>query len=371
MIYFLIITYIILIILEILLIKWYTIKNTQISIDNKIIYNNENKDKLKKLFSEKVIKYYKEVTNSSLILENTVNSILKDESVFEVDNYKYYIFIYKKINNSDEFVYYLAHDPKQKFMVIKDIISDKKDILLHLKYDITNDIIKYMLNTGIPGKINTISYYWIDPFTNESVKKTSFYTTFVNKYNEKGVIGIGIDIENLSHKTLSYNYSVINPLLVVVLSLISFIITIILYNISKKVNNTFIQKTKIFMFFLSINLYLGYFLIQKENISTLENENEKNNMINQSILNLSFLTGVNIFIIQSIYKKKPILFKETSLLFGVSIILLLFVNYKPTTGQRIEDVYNDRVTKQLFFNMCIILNIIIILNFIIYSFGSN
>jgi hypothetical protein len=225
--------------------------------------------------------------------------------------------------------------------------------------------------SAIPGQINKISYYWIDPLTNKSVRKISFYTSFVNKNNEKGIIGAGVNVENLSKNVLIHNVKILGYPIIIFVSFLLFIMTIILFKISQKEKKNLLQTIKVYLFLILTNSYLLYFITKEESETTIINEQDKSSKINASVLNLSFLTGVIIFIIQSFYKKNRVLFKETALVFGVSIILLLFINYKPFTGLYVEDIFKERLTKQLFFNFCVIFNVIIIINFIIYSFNSK
>ena len=85
------------------------------------------------------------------------------------------------------------------------------------------------------------------------------------------------------------------------------------------------------------------------------------------MLGLSFLSGVNIYILKSLYKNKTVFFKETSFIFGVSIIFLLITIYKYKTPEVIEDIIVKRITGQLTFNFAVLLNMLILVNFIVYT----
>ena len=104
-----------------------------------------------------------------------------------------------------------------------------------------------------------------------------------------------------------------------------------------------------------------------ETVSTVDYEASKIDEINKSILNISFLSSVNIFIIQLLYKKNFNLFIETGCIFSLSIICLLMACYKSTNQDDVMEIIGARITNQFLFNMSIFLNFIVVLNFIFYT----
>jgi len=120
-------------------------------------------------------------------------------------------------------------------------------------------------------------------------------------------------------------------------------------------------------FLILSNIYLLFFINRNEYYSNLVVENKKTEEINSSILDVSFLSSVNIFIMNFIYAKHKQLFVETAAIFGVSIILLLTAIYKSTNKNTLSEIVGARITNQLVFNMSIFLNAAIICNFLYYS----
>jgi Mg2+/Co2+ transporter CorB len=101
-------------------------------------------------------------------------------------------------------------------------------------------------------------------------------------------------------------------------------------------------------------------------IGSFASENTKIQNINSSVLGISFLIGVNIFILTSLKKEvKQKLFIESGLIFSISVILLLVVMFKVTNYMNIRHLMEDRISTQLVFNFAILLNMFVIINYII------
>jgi Ca2+/Na+ antiporter len=86
---------------------------------------------------------------------------------------------------------------------------------------------------------------------------------------------------------------------------------------------------------------------------------------------MSFLVSVNIFILSSItlsqkkfYLKQ--IFLESSVIFGISLLLIFFSIYKRTDLNNIDDMKDNRITKQLSFNLSIYYCLFIIINYLLY-----
>ncbi len=116
------------------------------------------------------------------------------------------------------------------------------------------------------------------------------------------------------------------------------------------------------------HLYILSFLDTDEPYSSdIQTEIQKEQDIGSSILGMSFLSGVNIFIMNFIYQNKKELFLEISAMFGVSILLLLVAIYKAAHKNYLSDLISARITNQLVFNLAVFLNGFIIMNFIFYT----
>ena len=126
---------------------------------------------------------------------------------------------------------------------------------------------------------------------------------------------------------------------------------------------------KPYIFLILSNFYILYFLTNTEYRGKTETEINKIEQINNGILSVSFLVGVNTFIITSLTKNSNLeLFTQSAIIFAISIILLLFSTFKVTDAITIDELIEDRISNQLIFNFSIILNIFVILNYIVFIF---
>jgi hypothetical protein len=214
-----------------------------------------------------------------------------------------------------------------------------------------------------------MDYFWPDPIESIPVKKESQIINIPKgKYHNELNLGIGIDLENLD-KTNRLQYSnFIHLSYVIIISLLTFLITIIVSIFSNKRDTNF----KPYMFLILSNLYFLHFLTNTEYQGKTETEIKKIDQINNGILSISFLVGVNTFIITSLTKSSNVeLFTQSATVFAISVILLLFSAFKVTDAITINDLIQDRISNQLIFNFSILLNAFVVLNYIvsIFRFG--
>lgn len=106
-------------------------------------------------------------------------------------------------------------------------------------------------------------------------------------------------------------------------------------------------------------------------VSKIVDENLKIETVNKNILNLSFLSSINLFILNILYYSNKDLFIETSVFFGMTIFLLLLATYKSTSQNSIYDLISVTITNTYIFNYAVILNILILANFIFYTFSKS
>ena len=339
-------------------------------LEDKIIkFNNENKDKLEKIFTEKILTMANVINNSDLNMQDSIDKYYKDKSIFYVDNQEFYISIVKKITNQHlvihptNFIHLLSPNSRENNMIDEDVIFDTKEDILNTQHTISHNLFSNIFNLSSVGHVSHSKYYYINKFNNLSIQKLAFFTRIHNKYNEEGIVVIGYDIENYSNKT-KFKYSeYIYKTEVVFVSLITLAIALLMSKFGK-------SNFKAILLLVVTNIYILYFINTTENKATNIHENYKSDQINDSLLGLTFLTGVNTYIIKEMYKKNRNLFIETSFIFATSIILLLIACYKSTNKNQLTQLIGARITNQLAFNLCIILNAIIIINFIIHSFTS-
>jgi hypothetical protein len=123
------------------------------------------------------------------------------------------------------------------------------------------------------------------------------------------------------------------------------------------------------LLFLSIlNIYLTTFINTKEGVTTLAVESDKVKDINDGVLSISFLAAVNVYILQTLREVKAHrnLHNESAFLFTLALVLLLFSLYKKTNYNKIDDIRNHRIKKQLMYNTSIFVNLFILFNYLVY-----
>ena len=204
----------------------------------------------------------------------------------------------------------------------------------------------------------------MDPLTVKTVAKKSVVLKWDDKTNGKTcVIGMGVDLEYLDEDNIFYYFKELGYTYPALISVLTLVISIILYKLKGEQNSNF----KAMFFLLLTNTYLTYFLSKHEIYGSSDLEHKKEQNINSGILSISFLVGVNVFILTTLEKSiQKILFTESGFIFAISLILLLIATLKSTNFMSTSDVIKSRLSTQLIFNFAIILNTLIIMNYIIY-----
>jgi hypothetical protein len=245
-------------------------------------------------------------------------------------------------------------------------MKDVGENFVFLRQTTDPDLIKNFFQIGKMG-ITKMNYFWPDPIASIPVKKESQIITIPKgKGHNELSVGIGIDLEDLD-KANRFQYSnVIHWIYFVIISLITFLISIVVSIFSNKRDLTF----KPYIFLILTNLYLLYFLTNSEYQGETQTEIKKIDQINSGILSVSFLVGVNTFIITSLTKSSNIeLFTQSAVVFAISVILLLFSAFKVTDAITINELIEDRISNQLIFNFSILLNAFVVLNYIVSIFS--
>ena len=233
-----------------------------------------------------------------------------------------------------------------------------------------------MYDLSSSKKPTNITYFWTDynnkTFQNDIMRKESIIYRWEDKRTDKkGIISIGFSVEDVSSTNIFYYFNSINYIYIAAISLLISLVSFVIYKLNVQ-NNSFDSIIKPIGFLILLNLYLLFFLQSKEYIGSSEIEKNKITDINSGILSVSFLVGVNTFIITSLKKSfKKNLFIESSLIFAISLILLLFSAFKITNFTTIDELVKDRISHQLVFNFSIILNIFVIINYIIHILQSK
>ena len=355
--------------------KWKTRLGNSIGIQE-INFNLNNKDGLKirmTNFLNERVKLLDTMSYRDWIDYNNKNVL------FNFKGKKYYLYIYEKDNDVDNpnvpsnFILRASYQKELLNLDFQDEVRQVNQRYIVLQYLPTNsnliDEMYYM--DEIINDCNLIDYYWEDPFNKRAVQKTAYFRKFnkmENKIDISGVIGIGYNVADLD-----YNYSEVYinyvgiPFFLFVYFFIT-LLTVLLYYSGDKDNKFFFMKP--FTALILFNLFLVYQLSLIGAVTNIELEQNRMNEITSSTLGVSFLVAVNIFIIQTIGKKRGNLYnelyKENVFIFSISLIFLLFSMYKQTNYTEIHGLRSRRLQNQIFFNISVLLNFTIFINYLFF-----
>ena len=117
-----------------------------------------------------------------------------------------------------------------------------------------------------------------------------------------------------------------------------------------------------YAFMIASIYYLITFMNTVEGITNLKGEEDRLKSINDGVLSISFLSAVNVFIVQSMRDTVGShSYYEAAILFMVALVLLLFSLYRVTNLNRIDEMRTYRVSRQFAFNLSIYVNVFILL----------
>ena len=224
------------------------------------------------------------------------------------------------------------------------------------------------------------NFFWLSEDGKYPVEKTVIFDKYkklnltrdddYSKIGFQGVLSIGYDIRNLDLDYGKVYYDFLGWNFFIMASVTFFFLTNVLYYVS----NTIDIITPILFLFLT-NIYLMYFLSFQAGLTNRRTEENKLIDINSGISAISFLVAVNIFIVQTLQGAKKsnkwFLHPESTVLFCLSLILLLISSTKKTNFFNITELRVHNIIIQFFFNMSIIINLIIFINYLIYIVGIS
>jgi hypothetical protein len=337
--------------------------NNKKPIDNSIKYGDL--DNIKKNI-EKNLLYRADLLNSNKMTFDNWVKYNYEHDVIKIDNKDFYFFIFQYINNQDDFLTLVHANKNYVNLAWKDVMKSQKEYFPFVKEETNEKLIHNMQDLGNLKKINSIKYFWTDPLEKSLIKKESYFMNWYdNNDKKKGVIGIGYNTNNiLTTNTIDYsNY--IHYLNIIILNVIvCLVICVIFFIMNHKVKS---------LIFLSICLlYINDYIQSKELLGSFETENLKVQSINSSILGISFLVGINVFILSSLKREiKNNLFIESGIIFSMSLMLLLLSMFKITNFMNIRELMEDRISNQLFFNFCILLNLFVIINYVLFIISRS
>jgi hypothetical protein len=375
MLYYLFIIFIILIIIEYFYYN-YLIKNKadlflSQEAQNRINSNIKNETEIIKLFKNKMnerLEMLKKMTYEEWIKFNQKYSIL------EYNGIKYYIFIYEKSNMNEKFILRSSAQKEllnYNFDIERDLVIDKYLILqMFPPYEhLPQEMYKMSLNKD---GFNQISYNWENPFVQRPVKKNSYFTRF-NKDSFNGIIGIGYTKQDLGLQYGSIYYDFISNNSLFIFHFLILLVAASLYVISKKEKKDLLVSSGLLFFSW---LFLVYQLSLTAGKTNVIIEIDKNQEISQSVLGISFLVAVNIFIINSLNAAKSIskdgyaMRKKVVCLFCSAVLFLLLSLCKFNNYKDIESLRSIRINNQIFFNYSVFYNFMICVIFLYYILSS-
>lgn len=333
-------------------------------INKKISFNLENSDMIEDAIFKDLtrrVDLLKTMNYSDWIEYNQKNITIPFK------NEVFHIQVWKKVPNYDDFILrcyeYPAYINNDRADFIKRIDSHK--IYKH-KYSKDENFLYnfYYLNEKPYTKI---SHYWITAEYQPQLRKTSVGIKYDDGNGNTGVIVAGYNIENVSQKYYT-NYFKFAKKTIYTFSIITFIVSLILCFINRENKYNYVKSI---LLIIIINIYLTIFILSGEDERTLDSETHKESNINSGILGISFLVGVNIFIIGKIEKDKTnkSFIKESTFIFVLVLVTLLISTMKMSNYSMLKELSAKRLEKELFFNVSILLNIYIIINFALYIFG--
>lgn len=289
---------------------------------------------------------------------------IRKHDTFTINNQKLYVFCYEALDkDGQKFQLRVHYDPKYENMMWEDIFASQQENFVFVREVTDKDLIKNMYSLSKKGN-HIMRYYWTDPITNTLTSKQAIVENW-EKDGRSGILGIGYTIRDLS-KTNKIKYQdYVNPFVSICYLILTGIVSILLIR-----KSIFIG---ILFFLLSITGFIIY-VGMEEFKGSAKSENDKTISMNSMILSISFLLGVNLFILRSLSGDKPRsvkTFSEISILFCSSLVLVLGSILYFSSSNDVSQLMQNRISKQLMFILAVILNVCIIVAFFIHLFHER
>ena len=338
-------------------------------LDKLVKYNKEHYTDIVSFLKKSLIERVELLTSGTMTYPEWINYISKNPGVTFSEGHTYNFFVCERGQvkaPGDGDLFKIAANQASKYINVswKDIYSDAADKFVFIKQSLDPNTLLRFFEMGKKEAINKISYYWVDYIEGEltPILEDSYYMVIPGtKDNNEAIISISIDMENLKSKNKFYYITYTKPVYIIMLSLITFIIAIILY-----ASSTEESRYNSFIFLILTNYYLTDFLDNSEYHGTTETELKKIQQVNGGVLGVSFLIGVNTFIITYLTKNDhKDLFVQSALIFAFSVIILLMAAFKHTDSITVKQLLTERLSNQLLFNFCLLMNIFVVFSYIL------
>ncbi len=359
-----ILCYIVIVIIQIVYTRYNILKQVSSNIDKQIKFNKENYKDLENIFHSVLTERVELLTSGKMKYQEWVEYMNK-ENVITYKGYSYYLFAWERgksqTSSGPTFTAIVHQNPKYINMNWDDVYKEVSEIFVFVKQTIDPELIKSFFELGKPNN-QIIKYYWVDPIYIIPVQKISLVDVVEeNKEHNQLAVGIGLEVSNLDKIDTLYYTKYIHKSYIILVSIITLIVSIIIYVFSEQKN-----RYKSFLFLVISNIYITYFLNNKEYNGTPSTEIEKINTINGGMLAVSFLVGVNTYILTQLTNvKNKELFIQSALIFAISIIVLLVSSFKITDAITVNNLIEDRISHQMVFNFSVLLNIVVVSNYLI------
>lgn len=351
--------------------KYYPDFENAIKQKDFFIENKQNKPILSKINRE-LLKSLSELDNDSTKLQNWFDDLNKNNIVVLDDN-KYYFYVYEKISSSESSMYpsfQLKVHNSAKFlnMMWEDLYEYQENNFVFVREKTNKDLLYNMYSSATVNDKSVehptiIRYYWTDPINNKLTLKEAVIHKWHTKDGRTGIIGMGYTVKELSDKIKIQYKDFIN-----FHSLLSYLVVTGLVTILLLSRNTIMA---LIFFFLALFGFKTY-VENAEFIGSTSSENTKTESMNSKILSISFLLGVNIFILNTLDKKYSIkTFSDTAVIFSFSLILILFNIFDDPSSSNVTHIMRERISKQLIFNLSVILNIFIIFTYFVHIINTK
>ena len=374
--YLLVLTWTISVIIQMYYVKMYVINwQSKLASDNVdfMQYNIKNKKKLNNTFIKDLSQRLKTLANPETKYAEWINENNKNTTIRE-GKYLYNVSVFERIRNTNA-----NYGTRDKFILRADKIKEK----LGLTYDelLRQDNYSFMFSIFSPhpdflhtiydspsysNGINIFSHFTIDKQLNRPVKSVAIGGKYVKETEDgrvfEGVILASYPVLDVEDQFANKYYDFLTRKFIMMISLGTLIVALMLYFAAPSRTTVWPP----YLFLIATNWYLLSFLDIIEGISNSQGETDRANDINDGILAISFLAGVNVFVVQSLREgKNSKAYYEAAILFMLGLILLLFSLYKVTNYNRIDELRKHRIQKQFLYNGSIYINFFILLY---YSF---
>jgi len=300
-----------------------------------------------------------------------------NNSVIKINGHEYYTSVYEKTTDkkNPDFILRASSNRDALNLTYTDLIQQEKYAFIFTSFAPNTSLISIMNElSSNENDINNLSYYSLDYNINKAVKKHSIvgkWSKKIDKTNSyEGIISIGYVLKNVEQEYSNTYYNYANKYFVVLISFLTLFASLALHY--SKYQKSIIKPLS---FLVILNIYLTIYFSTNEGITTFETEQSKFTDISSGVLSLSFLTGVNTYVLDKLQKLKNNKFglhSETSFYFLFAILLMMASLYKVNNYSSIDGIRTSRIDIQCMYNMCIIINFYVLFNYLIYiGFSEN